>query len=819
MNGIAFLQHNSRCWIILFLLMAMGLQAQTVFRGKILDEVTQEPIENAKIGISDQGVGLVTNEKGLFNYRKYHQTIGHNSELRITANGYEDLALSENDIRALYNKSSKILLTPSDGTTIEPVFTNQKKVTIYWDASLSSQKRNFRKEWDFLEAYFNELNTVEVTFTVFNETARFTEKRNITKDVSQLKSLVENLDYTGATSYEILGTTDSDAILLFSDGNAVLGGWQGDRDTPHYPVSSISRANKKHLSSLARFTSGSYINLFNTSVEGAVTQIKEGIPIVKDKTVDELSIKGYVGTSSGALQGASIIIKGDLQEFLSKVDGTFEVPAEEGDVLQISYLGMYPKEMLVESERVEVELKPLDELLDEVILKGKKKKSSVTSDTGFGERSVDQIGFSVNTITSQDIRPNAQNLSDVIRGRFAGVTVNGFGDEAVFTIRGGNSSQPAIWVVDGSIFPEIPRFVDPQNVYSISILKSVQAASRYGSIASGGAFIVKTKALAGRNDKGEIEDLALVKGNEYNEQIEQLNLEALTPNYVKQLSSIEGKEAQFERYENLVKANTTNATFFIDMALYFQKVYPEKAKEIRYRLAEVAQGNSKVLRVLGYLYENAEEYENALRIYEKVAELAPREAQSYRDLAQAYEQTANYDKSLELYINMLSEQILGVDFSHIERPLGHELLHLATLHRDKIDYTRLPEEWLLAEYRLDLRMVIEWSDREAPFEFQFVNPADKYFKWNHTLFDNKERIEAEVKSGFQFEEFVIDEAEHGLWIVNIEYKGDNDQYVTIPPYLKYTIYRDYGTREERKETIIIKLSKDIGKAQLHEFLL
>lgn len=802
-----------------FLFLGGSVHAQTVFRGKVLDEATQEPIAGAKIGISDQGVGLITNEKGLFNYRKYHQTIGNTSKLLISAAGYETIVLRGEQIRALYNKSSKFALAPATKAIEDPVPKPTKNVAMFWDASLSSENRNFRKEWDLLELYFQDLGAVNVSFIAFNESIVEQREFVINGDVSQIKELTESLEYTGSTSYEILEVGDVDLAILLSDGNHVLGEWDKIQEVPYHAITSLARANENYLKSLATYTSGAYINLSFASVAQGLDQIQKKVAFLEVEQGNRVMIEGLVKTTSGPIQGASITIKGDLEEFVSKSDGSFNVPAQEGDILQVKYLGMYTKEMLVENtDKLEVELVPLEELLDEVVLRAKREKSEQTSDTGFGEKSIDQIGVSVNTITSKDIRINAQSLADVVRGRFAGVEVAGFADQAVFSIRGGNSNQPAIWVVDGSIFQEIPTFVDPQNVHSISILKSIQAAGRYGSIASGGAFIVKTKAYGNRNDKGEIVDAALVKDNDYTEQVAQLNLEALKPNYVKQLEGIEGKEAQYKRYLNLVPANTTNATFFIDMALYFQKVYPEKAKGIRYRLAEVAQGNSEVLRVLGYLYDNAQDYESALRIYERVIQLSPGESQSYRDLAQTYERVGLYDKALELYINMLSEQILGVDFSHIERALGHELLHLATLHRDEIEFTRLPEEWLRNEYRLDLRMVIEWSNRDAPFEFQFVNPQDKYFKWNHSIFENKERLQAELKAGFQFEEFVIDEAPHGLWIVNIEYLGKDD-YVTIPPYLKYTIYRDYGTSEEREETIIIKLTEDIGKAKLHEFLL
>lgn len=809
--------------ILVFGLIVMALlqtlTAQTVFRGKILDEETKVPVGGVKIGITDQGVGVVTSSNGLFNYRKYHQTIGNASRLRISAPGYETIELRGDNIRGLFNKSSKIYLTKTNEVVATKSFEDQKNIKIFWDASLSSDRRDFKKEWGFIDAYFEELGEVNVTFVVFNEKILSTKRHTINKDISVLKKEVEGLVYQGTTSYDILTTGNTDTVLLFSDGEAVLGQWEGDRDIPFYSVSSQSRANHNYLRSLASFTSGSYVNLSEASIAESIDQIKRGV-LFKDKNVAiSSSFNGIVKTSIGPIQGASITIKGDLEEFLSKSDGSFTVPAEVGDVLQIRYLGMHPKEMLVEDkETLLVEMTPIDELLKEVVITGKRAKSKETSDTGFGERSKDQVGVSVNTITSADIRPNAQYLADIIRGRFAGVQVSGFGSEAVFTIRGGNSPKPAVWVVDGALYEQTPNFVDPQNVASISILKSIQASSRYGSIASGGAFIVKTKAFITIGDDGEVVDTALVTGNDYTEQVAQLNLEALKPNYVKQIQDIEGLDKQFERYQNLSKANTTNAAFFIDMALYFQPLDREKAKVIRSRLVEVAQKNPKVLRVAAYLYESAGEYDNALKLYERITSIVPREAQSYRDLAKAYEEAGFYDKALELYINMLGEQIFGVDFSGLDKPLGHELLHLVSLHKDKINTQRLPEDWLLNSYSLDLRMVLEWSDREAPFEFQFVNPNKKYFKWNHTLFDNKERLEAEVKSGFQTEEFVIDDAPHGLWIVNIEYLGE-ETFTTVPPYLKYTIYRDYGTSKERKDVKVIKLTSDIGKAQLDEFLL
>ena len=49
--------------IACLLLVQIGL-SQTVFRGTVIDQDTQKPIANAKVGVVGQGVGEITNEKG-----------------------------------------------------------------------------------------------------------------------------------------------------------------------------------------------------------------------------------------------------------------------------------------------------------------------------------------------------------------------------------------------------------------------------------------------------------------------------------------------------------------------------------------------------------------------------------------------------------------------------------------------------------------------------------------------------------------------------------------------------------------------------------
>ena len=98
------------------------------------------------------------------------------------------------------------------------------------------------------------------------------------------------------------------------------------------------------------------------------------------------------------------------------------------------------------------------------------------------------------------ISPAATTLLDVISGKFPGITV--IGDNVAngnpkILIRGGslsiNNQAYAIFDIDGSIQTDFPSYIDPQQIKSISILKSLAATNRYGGIARGGAIIIRLK--------------------------------------------------------------------------------------------------------------------------------------------------------------------------------------------------------------------------------------------------------------------------------------------------------------------------------------
>ena len=107
----------------------------------------------------------------------------------------------------------------------------------------------------------------------------------------------------------------------------------------------------------------------------------------------------------------------------------------------------------------------------------------------------------ISSSSKSTISPMALTIIDVIVGKFPGVKVigNNVGNTSPkIIIRGGsmsmNNQAYAVYDVDGILYTDCPTFIDPQQIKSITILRSLAATNRYGGAARGGAIVIRLKA-------------------------------------------------------------------------------------------------------------------------------------------------------------------------------------------------------------------------------------------------------------------------------------------------------------------------------------
>lgn len=207
------------------------------------------------------------------------------------------------------------------------------------------------------------------------------------------------------------------------------------------------------------------------------------------------------------LPGVTVMVTGTNKGTTSDFDGNYSIAAQEGDILQFSYVGMKSQEITVGSSPiVDVKMMEDSEQLDEVIV------------TAFGiSQEKKSLGYAAQNIDADAITKTKQtNLVSALQGQVAGVQITNSGgapgQSARIIIRGINSLDPSadnqpLFVVDGVPIDNstiesgsTPRGltnraadINPADVESMSVLKGAAATALYGVRAANGAVIITTK--------------------------------------------------------------------------------------------------------------------------------------------------------------------------------------------------------------------------------------------------------------------------------------------------------------------------------------
>ena len=533
-------------------------------------------------------------------------------------------------------------------------------------------------------------------------------------------------------------------------------------------------------------------------------------------------IFGKIFSVKGPIQGASVKVKNSLIEAKSDFEGFFKIKADIDDILLVNYLGMIEKQLLIEDLNDKYVLLKTDaQILDQVTITSSSDLSDKV-DTGYGKKKKKSIGFSTSTITSEEISPSALTIVEAIRGKFTNVQVAydqdgaATGNKQKVYVRGGslsiNNSAAAIFDIEGFIYTDVPDFIDPQQIESITLLRSLSATNKYGSQGRGGVFLVKLKSLARKSQR--LLNSLKVKGNDYNEQLYNIDLDSITPYYIKDFknaNSIVEAKNQFFKYQKEVFE--LSIPFYIESYNYFKNIDNNFAVSILKTASEKAKDNPKALKTIAYKFEENGDYEKAKIIYKRLLKIRPGDEQTYRDLALIYKENEEYELAASLYNKILKNKISNVNVLGLQETIVNEASHMYWTKADKLILTDFPLKTLKTfvpkndwkNFGYDFRIVFDWNDPAVEFNIQFVDPKKKYYNWSHTIIDDKEVLEDELNYGYNTEEFIIEKSDKGEWIVNIENYSIEDN--SNPTYIKYTVYKNYGRPNEIRKVELLDLSK------------
>lgn len=232
-----------------------------------------------------------------------------------------------------------------------------------------------------------------------------------------------------------------------------------------------------------------HLSFAQTTITGTITSSENGEPL------PYVTIYSTSGTSSS-----------------SNDDGFYSIEVDTNtDELQFYYIGFETQTIGIgDRTRIDVILKSATTDLNEIVV------------TALGlERDTKELGYTVQSIKSEAVSEvKTVNFLDNLAGKLAGVSVTqgatGVGSSSKITIRGeaSFSNNNPLFVVDGipinnetvfnvtneaaAGFQEVDfgngaMEVNPDDIESVTVLKGPSAAALYGTRASNGVIVIKTK--------------------------------------------------------------------------------------------------------------------------------------------------------------------------------------------------------------------------------------------------------------------------------------------------------------------------------------
>jgi TonB-dependent SusC/RagA subfamily outer membrane receptor len=685
-----------------------------------------------------------------------------------------------------------------------------KKVTLLWDTSYSMIDRSLDNDLNYLNEYFLKNSNSQVNLIKFSNDIilnQFYSVRN--SSWLDLKKELQNTTYDGSTNYNKLIISESDEVLLFSDG------YSYDTELPNINVpflviSSNKENNIDFLKTLTKDSKKEFIDL-------------KTIQTNKSKATEFKTVKGRVSDENGYLSNVVVISRDNNLKTVTDSLGNFSIEARNKGILEFRYIGKNTILSRVSESIVKnIYMTDGNMVLDELVLESKKEE---VIDNGYGKLDKKRLGYSIETLDGNKIIPSNTNVKDAVAGKFAGIKIGNNDDLSQFVGRGRYTTilgnQYGLVVVDGLVIKQSNSsrdagfiadtgFLDPANIESVTYLKGLAATNIYGSDGRNGVLLIKTKTGSSSYKKKKKRRLGNTPTYNNDAEIEEI----INKPYIKEISKTTSIEDAYKAYISQRKLYGKDVNFFFDIASYFKNWNnPYLVKRILSNVLEVHKNlDVEILRMLAYKYEEFDMFDESVEAYEQIISMKPSESQAYRNLALSYQLNKQFTKAQEVHNKIYNNKYTEVNsFSGLKQTINSEYKNLVALHNSTLVAADIPDFYKKnTEY--DTRIVFEWSYFDAQFDLQIVNPQQRYYTWSHTQNEERSRIIKETAQGYGLEEFFITKKDKGEWLFNLTYYGKKTGDNSIPTYLKITVYNNFGRPNQTKKVTVKELN-DLNKKE------
>ena len=715
-------------------------------------------------------------------------------------------------------------------------------IALLWDVSLSGLKRDRKKEFELLDAYFTRLGNADVDVVPFSNAVGPVIRTAVHNgDWQSLRKELENKVYDGGTQFGALRLSDypCDEFLLFSDGHSNFGSDRIQTDgRPLYAVVAAVDADFPFLQSLSAATGGELINLNDVSVaKGRDLLCYRNLQFLGVKHSEDLeeSYPSVPTTLNGGLTVCGICYKPAKEVVLQFGYGN-KVVREEKLVLD------YPRQRAAETDvsRIWAEKKIAE--LDGRYEDNKDEIRHLGRSYGIVTRNTSLVVLeNVMDYVTNEIEPPAdlrEQYDRILKEREGNgqwqrqrVADNAdqYFDELLKWWRG--EREPVTKAPPPQAAPAIRRDVAAEAPvarrdvageapaggvvigrdtvqYRANYLALPQASTAHLDEVVVTALGVRSRsAKTGSEAKtaegyvdGEGEDPAPGRGS-----FTVLKADVNTK-YIDALKAT-APANRYTLYLQLRKEYLNTPLFYFHTAELFLGV-GEKVIGLRIlsNIAELDAENYELYKLMAYKLKEAGETEAACAAFGRVLDWRPFEPQSYRDYALALEDAGHYQQALDtLYLALTKNYTATTDalYPGFEETILPELNELVARH-PSLDISRIPRK-LLTNLPVDMRVVLNWNQNNTDIDLWVTDPDNERCFYGHRFTAMGGRISHDFTNGLGPEQFLLKKAVKGRYKVEVNYYGDRQVKLAGETTLMVEVYTNYGRPEQKRNLVVLQL--------------
>ena len=310
--------------------------------------------------------------------------------------------------------------------------------------------------------------------------------------------------------------------------------------------------------------------------------------------------------------------------------------------------------------------------------------------------------------------------------------------------------------------------------------------------------------------------------------------------YIDALNSADKGEA-YKVYLKEREKYASSPAFYIDCAGWFYKAgMANMADRILSNLAEFKLEDAALWRTMGWRAREAGSCDIAILAFRKVLKMRGEEAQSRRDLALVLMEKGKdlaaagakeARECLEEAMKLFADAAFKVSARRSGRRGNDFQVSIISLEElngliSWVNDVKWPDGKKPAvpefdsAYRRDLpvklRIVMSWDADETDIDLHVLEPNGEECYYGHRRTAEGGFVSEDVTTGYGPEEYLKKELEEGTYKVLSNYFASHQTALTGATTVTATVYTDWGTAQEKRQTLTLRLDKPKAKHLIGE---